>query len=130
MFFLRIGFPSPPPVSCPKGDVRFAKRGARTWPGTGGQTAGDNLDFLFFLSFLIVLYRSDARSRKFAPTCKYGTEAGFWLALSYRQLATISDKNCRYFRNNARFGGQRSARPTRLPVWSAMANVNGQVVVH
>jgi len=37
----------------------------------------DDSDFLIFLSFPIVPYRSDARSRRLAPACKYGAEAGF-----------------------------------------------------
>jgi hypothetical protein len=86
--------------------------------------------FFIFLSFLIGNYRSDSRPRESETPCKYGAEAGFGPHCPDRQLATINDKNCRYFRDNARFGGQRSARPTNLPVWSAMANTNGQVVAH
>jgi len=41
----------------------------REWPD------GSDLFFHFF----IVPYRSDARTRMFAPPCKDGAEAGFWL---------------------------------------------------
>jgi hypothetical protein len=33
--------------------------------------------FLFFLSFLIVPYRSDPWARRLAPACKHSAEAGF-----------------------------------------------------